>query len=182
MKIIFLTGNKNKFEEAKQIIPDLEQSEVDLAEIQSIDSKEIIEHKLNEAKKLLTGNLVVEDTSLYLDSMNGLPGPLIKWFLKTIGNEGLAKITESFGNDKAEAKVMLGLAKEDGTDDFFEGSIAGKIVKPRGETNFGWDPIFQPDGYDKTFAEMTQEEKNKISMRTLAFQKLSEFINGKQNI
>lgn len=176
MKIIFLTGNKNKFEEAKQIIPDLEQSDIDLTEIQSLDPKEIIAHKLNEAKKNIKGNLVVEDTSLYLDCLNGLPGPLIKWFLKTTGNEGLVKIAESFGNTKAVAKVIVGFAKEDGSEEFFEGSINGNIVKPRGETNFGWDPIFEPEGYDKTFAEMTTEEKGKISMRKIAFQKLTERI------
>ena len=69
----------------------MEQSDIDLTEIQSVDPKEIIEHKLNEAKKHMKGNLVVEDTSLYFEALNGLPGPLIKWFLKTVGNEGLAK-------------------------------------------------------------------------------------------
>lgn len=176
MKIVFLTGNKNKFEEAKRIIPNLEQSDIDLVEIQSLDPKEIITKKLEEAKKVMSGNLVVEDTSLYFDCMNGLPGPLIKWFLKTVGNDGLAKIAESFGNTKATAKVIIGFSKEDGTTEFFEGVTEGNIVNPRGETNFGWDPIFEPVGYDKTFAELGQEEKDKISMRKIAFQKLAEFI------
>jgi non-canonical purine NTP pyrophosphatase (RdgB/HAM1 family) len=176
MKIVFLTGNKNKFEEAQQMIPNLEQSNVDLTEIQSIDPKEVITHKLNEGRKVIKDNFIVEDTSLYLECLNGLPGPLIKWFLKTIGNEGLAKIADSFGNNKAEAKVVIGLAKEDGSNEFFEGVVKGKIVKPRGETNFGWDPIFQSDEYDKTYAEMTRDEKNKISPRKIAFQKLADFI------
>lgn len=177
MKIVFLTGNKNKFEEAKRIIPNLEQSDIDLVEIQSLDPKEIITKKLEEAEKVMSGNLVVEDTSLYLNCMNGLPGPLIKWFLKTVDNDGLAKIAESFGNTKATAKVIIGFSKEDGTTEFFEGITEGNIVKPRGETNFGWDPIFEPVGYDKTFAELGQEEKDKISMRKIAFQKLAEFID-----
>lgn len=175
MNIIFLTGNKGKFDEAKQIISDLVQHDVDLTEIQGIDPKAIISHKLEEAKKVLQGNLIVEDTSLYLDCLNGLPGPLIKWFMKTIGNDGLVKIAEAFGNNKAVAKVVLGLGKEDGSAEFFEGSIDGVIVKPRGDNGFGWDPIFQPAAFGKTFAEMTMEEKNKISMRKQAFQKLKDY-------
>lgn len=178
MKITFLTGNKDKFKEAKEIIPYLEQSDIDLIEIQSIDSKEVILHKLDEAKKHIKGNLIVEDTSLSLEGMNGLPGTLIKLFLKTIKNEGLVKITESFGNDKATAKVVIGYADEKGECKFFEGLIEGKVVRPRGNNGFGWDEIFEPKGWRKTFAEMTTEEKNKISMRKLAFQKLKDWIEG----
>jgi len=52
--------------------------------------------------------------------------------------------------------------------------VKGTIVEPRGETNFGWDPIFQPEGYTKTFAEMSADEKNSLSMRKLAAEKLKE--------
>lgn len=157
MKLTFITGNKGKFEEAKAIIPDLEQSDIDLVEIQSIDSKEVITHKLHDAKKIVEGNFVVEDNSLYLEALNGLPGPLIKWFLKTVGNDGLYKLAESFNNFNASARVVIGLSKEDGTTEFFEGEIKGKIVKPRGNNGFGWDPIFEIEGTGKTFAEMTIE-------------------------
>ena len=177
MKITFITGNKNKFDEAKKIIPDLEQSAVDLTEIQSIDPKEIIVHKLNEAKKLMKGNLVVEDTSLYFEGLNGLPGPFIKWFLKTVGNEGLAKMVEPFNNNRAEAKVIIGFQTENGYTEFFEGSIKGQVVKPRGDKGYGWDPIFMADGMNKTFAELTIEEKAKVSMRGTAFKKLADFIS-----
>lgn len=172
MKKIFVTGNKNKFEEAVRIIPDLVQKDMDLVELQEIDSQKIITYKLVEAKKELSGNLIVEDNALYLEALNGLPGPLIKWFLKTIGNDGLVKICNSFGNNKATAKVIIGFSTENGDIKFFEGSIEGKIVKPRGEYGFGWDAIFQPMGSAKTFGEMTQEEKNSISMRKIAFENL----------
>jgi non-canonical purine NTP pyrophosphatase (RdgB/HAM1 family) len=172
MQITFVTGNKNKFEEAVQIIPSLIQKDIDLVELQEIDSKKIISHKIEEAKKILTGNLIVEDNALCLEALNGLPGPLIKWFLKAIGNDGLVKICDSFGNNKATAKVIIGFGIENGTVEFFEGSIEGEIVKPRGENGFGWDAIFQPTGSNKTFGEMTQEEKNSISMRKIAFENL----------
>ena len=174
--IYFITGNKNKFEEVKIILPEVEQLDIDLPEIQEIDAKEIIKEKLLEALKHKKGEFIVEDTSLYLDSLHGLPGPLIKWFLQTIGNEGLANLADKLGNDKAVAKTIIGYAKSQGDIHFFEGVINGKIVSPRGKTNFGWDPIFLPDSHKKTFAEMSREEKNKISMRRNALNKLKKFM------
>lgn len=178
MPIYFITGNKNKLEEAKAILGDVEQLDIDLPEIQDIDAKKIISAKLAEALEHKDGEIIVEDTSLYLDCLNGLPGPLIKWFLKTIGNQGLAGLAEKFGNSKAEAKTMIGYAKSQKEIYFFEGSIKGKIIAPQGETNFGWDPIFQPDGFDKSFAEMGKEKKNNISMRRIALDKLKNFLTN----
>jgi non-canonical purine NTP pyrophosphatase (RdgB/HAM1 family) len=179
MKLLFITGNKGKFDEASKVITDLEQKDIDLAEIQSLDPKVIIQAKLEEAKKNIAGNIVVEDNGLYIESLNGLPGPLIKWFMKALDNDGLYKITESFDNKKAEAKVIIGVSFEDGDVEFFEGTISGTIVSPRGENGFGWDKIFMPNGFDKTFAEMRPEEKNKISMRKVAFQKLKDYLINK---
>jgi len=174
--IYFITGNKNKFEEISSVLSDIEQLDIDLPEIQELDPKEIIRKKLLEAFNHAQGEFIVEDTSLYFDCLKGLPGPMIKWFLQTIGNSGLAEIAEKLGNDRAEAKTMIGYAKNREEIYFFEGTIKGRIIKPRGETNFGWDPIFIPDGYDKSFAEMGREEKNKISMRRQAINKLAEFL------
>ncbi len=176
MKLTFITGNKDKFNEASQIIPELLQKDIDLIEIQSLDSQEIINHKLNEARRLVSGDIVVEDNSLSLDCLNGLPGSLIKWFLKTIGNDGLVKITQDFDNSNATAKVIVGLLNEDGTTEFFTGEVKGKIVTPRGNQGFGWDPIFEPTGFTKTYGEMTMEEKNQINARIIAIDKLKEFL------
>jgi len=177
MGLHFITGNKNKFSEARAILGDIEQLEIDLPEIQSVDAHEIIRAKLLEAIHHHDGEFIIEDTSLYFDCLNGLPGPLIKWFLERLGNNGLAEIAAKLGNAAAEAKTIIGYAKNHDELFFFEGSIKGKIVTPRGETTFGWDPIFLPAGYDKTFAEMSREEKNKISMRKVALEKLKKFLN-----
>lgn len=175
-KITFITGNKGKLEEASKIIDGMEQFDIDLVEIQSLDPKEIISAKLEEARKQVEGNIVVEDNGLYIETLNGLPGPLIKWFMKTLDNEGLFEIVNNFENKKALAKVIVGVCFQNNHVEFFEGSISGTIVSPRGENGFGWDKIFMPGGYDKTFAEMTQDEKNEISMRKVAFQKLKDYI------
>jgi inosine triphosphate pyrophosphatase len=177
-QLYFITGNKNKFEEIKEIIPDLERLDMDLAEIQDMDARKIIEHKLKEALLHHRGkNFIVEDTSLCLESLKGLPGPLIKWFLETIGCGGLADIAHASGNNKATARTYIGYARSDGDIYFFDGEIAGTIVPPRGESNFGWDIIFVPDGYKKTFAELGRAEKQKISMRKIAAKKLKEFLD-----
>jgi non-canonical purine NTP pyrophosphatase (RdgB/HAM1 family) len=175
MGLYFITGNKNKFDEVKSILGNVEQLDIDLPEIQEIDAKNIIKAKLLEALQHKKGEFMVEDTSLYLDCLNGLPGPLIKWFLKTVGNEGLTNIAEKLENYEAEAKTIIGYAKSHEQIYFFEGSVKGKVVKLKGDSGFGWDPIFQPDGFNKTFAEMNPEEKNLISMRRIALNKFKEF-------
>ena len=172
--LFFITGNKGKYDEVKSILGNVEQLEMDLPEIQSIDAHDIIKAKLLEAKKHGKGEYIVEDTSLYMDCLNGLPGPLIKWFLKTIGNEGLYKIADKMGDYGAEARTIVGYSSGEEIR-FFEGSVKGEITEPKG-TGFGWDPIFKPDGFEKTFGEMTKEEKNGISMRRKALNKLKEFI------
>ncbi|MFQ5620216.1 MAG: RdgB/HAM1 family non-canonical purine NTP pyrophosphatase [Candidatus Nanoarchaeia archaeon] len=177
--LYFITGNKNKFEEVKAILPQVEQIDIDLPEIQEIDPKEIIKAKLIESLNHKDAEFIVEDTSLYFNCLNGMPGPLIKWFMKTIGNEGLTNLAEKLENNNGEAKTIIGYAKNKDEIYFFEGAVKGTIVKPDGDQGFGWDPIFKPEGHDKTFAEMNREEKNELSMRRMALNKLKEFMEQK---
>jgi len=178
MSLQFITGNKGKFEELHAIISDVEQIDIDLPEVQEIDARKIIEAKLTEALKDHNGQFIVEDTSLYYSKMNGLPGPFVKWFLKSVGNEGLYKVAVTFGVE-ASIKTIIGYANGSHTIEFFEGEVKGTIVSPRGENGFGFDPIFQPEGYTKTLAEMTMEEKNEMSTRKIAGVKLQEFLKKK---
>src|SRR3989344_1200505 len=178
MSLYFITGNKGKLMEVQSILGNVEALDIDLPEIQSLDAHEIIKAKLEEAQKRQTGEFIVEDTSLYFDALNGLPGPLIKWFMKTVGNEGLYKMAQAFGNFGAEAKTIIGYVDEKGKIEFFEGSVRGTIVEPRGTSDFGWDPIFLPDGHQKTFAEMSPEEKSSISHRGIAIRKLREALSS----
>jgi inosine triphosphate pyrophosphatase len=175
-KIIFITGNPGKLHEAKSIIPEIVGKDFDLPEIQETDARKVIEAKLMEARKHHKGEYVIEDTSLYLDCLRGLPGPLIKWFLEKIEDKGLAEIARKFGNYGAQAKTIVGYMDAKGRIKYFEGIVKGKIVKPRGEGGFGWDKIFLPNGHEKTFGQMTLPEKNKISMRKIAFKKLANHL------
>jgi non-canonical purine NTP pyrophosphatase (RdgB/HAM1 family) len=173
--MLFITGNKGKFEEMRTVLPELEMRDIDLPEIQSSDAQEIIRAKLHVAFDHCRGAFIVEDTSLYFDALGGLPGPLIKWFLKAIGTQGLVDLAEKMGNPRAVAKTIIGYVKNQDEIFFFEGIVPGRIVAPRG-TGFGWDLIFVPDGHERTFGEMSKDEKNAISMRRLAAEKLKEFI------
>lgn len=178
--LYFITGNAGKISEAKSILGAnrIEALDIDLPEIQEIDAHKIIKAKLTEALKHKDGDLIVEDTSLYLDVLNGLPGPLIKWFLAKMKADGLFEIAEKFGNYKAQAKTIIGYAKDNKNIKFFEGIIEGEIVKPSGDKGFGWDPIFKPNGYNISFGEMDREEKNLFSMRKLAFEKLRDYLDS----
>ena len=147
MNLFFITGNSGKFSEAQSIIPGLIQKDLDLEEIQHIDSQIVIVHKLQEAAKLISPPFVVEDTSLALNCLNGLPGPLIKWFTKAIGNEGVFNLADKLGNYHAQAKVTIGYMDQNQQITYFEGVQDGLIVSPRGDQGFGWNPIFQPQGF-----------------------------------
>lgn len=179
MTLYFITGNKNKFEEVSKIINNIEQLNIDLPEIQEIDPKKVIEEKLKTAlNKVSEGEFIVEDTSLYFECLNGLPGPLIKWFLETLGNEGLYDIAKKYNNFNATAKTVIGYANQNKEILFFEGNVKGHIVFPKGPDNFGWDRIFVPDGYDLRFSEMEKEQKNKISMRGIATKLLKKHLDS----
>jgi inosine triphosphate pyrophosphatase len=140
--------------------------------------KKVIEAKLLEARKTVSGKYFVEDVSLKIHQLNDFPGPLIKWMLKSVGAQGVYDIAKNLLNTKATAVVTIGYTDGEQVQ-YFEGSIEGNIVAPKGETAFGWDPIFQPEGYTKTFGEMTKEEKNAISSRKLAAEKLTSFLEKK---
>lgn len=181
-KLYFITGNKNKFEEARSIVGEnLEQLEMDLPEIQEMDLHKVIEAKLLEGLKHHQGPIIVEDVSCSFEALDGLPGPFIKFFLNIMGRQKLFEICEKFENDKAEVKACLGFAKDKDNFHYFDGIVHGTIVTPRGKSGFGFDYIFQPNGYEKTYSEMAQSEKNAISHRSIALTKLKEFLKDDTN-
>lgn len=175
MALVCVTGNKEKLREIQTLIAGVQSIDLDLPEIQEIDPYKVIATKLAEARKYHAGALLVEDTSLFLDGMNGLPGPLAKWFVKSIGVDGIYTLARTFGS-RATARTILGYRDEHNEMHFFEGSLGGLVVSPRGTGGFGWDAIFQPDRSAKTFAEMTPEEKNQFSMRRVAIEGLRQHL------
>ena len=179
--ITFITSNDNKAREVEAILGmKVEKVDIELPEIQALDVEDVVIDKAKGAYEAVKRVLVVEDTGLYISSLNGFPGALAKWVLKTLGRETLCELLS--GKDRsAMAKTCVCL--HDGKKfHLFIGSIKGTIAQfPRGNSGFGWDSIFIPEGYDKTFAELGSVEKNKISMRQIAFRKLHDyFMQGQQ--
>ncbi len=183
MKIIFLTGNEHKLKEAQEILAEheVEGKRLDLPELQSLDLDEIIMEKLAAAIPFTMDEkvaLMVEDTGFWVGD-TGLPGPFIKHFWKTIGREGVVTFAKAFGAEHARAECHVGLLLPDGKPPrFFIGAVDGRIVAPRGESGFGFDPLFIPEGQDRTFAEMSAAEKNAISHRRKALKALSEYLKA----
>lgn len=183
MAIQFITTNEGKFREVEYILGagTVEQLRMEVPELQELDSKLIVQKKLEAAFVQNGRECMVEDTSLYFDCLQGgLPGPFIKWFLKSLGPEGLASMASKMGNTGALAQTIVGYAASPTEVYYFEGSLRGNIVMPRGQ-GFGWDSIFQVEGSDKTFGEMTSEEKNSISHRFQAIKKLKDFLSTTSN-
>lgn len=179
-KLLFITGNKHKLEEVKKILPHIEQLDIDLPEIQEIDPKEIIRAKVEEAVKHTDEKFFVEDVSLYINGCDDLPGPLIKWFYESIGLKGIVKFARAFGDSTATFSTLIGYY--DGSEIiFFEGNVKGKLEDMRGEGGWGCDPIFVPEGYDKTFSELGSEEKNKVSHRRNAVEKFKKYLEEQED-
>lgn len=176
--ITFITGNKNKFSEVQAILGDkVEMHDIDLSEIQSLNPKEVIEAKLIEARKhFKTGAILVDDTGYNFNFFGRLPGVYSKHFLKELGLQKIYNILEKLGDFNAIFYTYLGYMDEEGNIEYFYGSTEGKIVSPRGENGFGYDPIFMPNGSDRTTAEMNEEEFKIYKPRAKATKSLKEFL------
>uniref|UniRef100_A0AAQ5ZJR8 Inosine triphosphate pyrophosphatase n=1 Tax=Amphiprion ocellaris TaxID=80972 RepID=A0AAQ5ZJR8_AMPOC len=177
--VVFVTGNAKKLEEVIQILGDkfpykLVSKKIDLPEYQG-EPDEISIQKCKEAARQIDGPVIVEDTCLCFRALGGLPGPYIKWFLDKLKPEGLYKLLAGFEDKSAWALCTFAFsAGKDEPVELFRGKTEGRIVEPRGPRDFGWDPCFQPDGYDKTYAELPKEVKNTISHRYRALAAMSE--------
>lgn len=184
--ITFVTGNKKKLEEFRRILGndlpfEIVNEKVDLPELQG-DPVEVARKKCLEAAQLLDGAVITEDTSLCFNSLQGLPGPYIKWFLEKCGLDGLNKMIEAFDDKSAYAQTIFAFCPGGNKPvEIFDGRTRGKIVPARGKLDFGWDPIFEPDeGDGLTYGEMNKEQKDAISHRGRSMKLLKEFLS-KQN-
>ncbi|KAH8434717.1 non-canonical purine NTP pyrophosphatase [Aspergillus melleus] len=181
-KLNFITGNKNKLAEVRAIlgsVVEVDNQAVDVPEIQGT-IEEIAKEKCRRAAEVVGGPVLTEDTALEFRALKGLPGPYIKQFLDALGHEGLNKLLDSFEDRTAEAVCTFAFCSGPGSEILlFQGRTEGTIVRPRGPTNFGWDPIFQYETH--TYAEMEKEEKNKISHRYKALVNLQQWLTNGQS-
>jgi non-canonical purine NTP pyrophosphatase (RdgB/HAM1 family) len=164
--VIFITGNQGKADFlAKFLGHPVEHVKLDLEEIQSLDFHEVTEHKAKQAYQHIRKPVLVEDSGIIFKALGRLPGTLTKWIHDELGDEGLCRLLDNYANREAMGVVCF--AYFDGKKmHFFDGEVHGKIPKkPRGDNWFGWDPIFIPDGSDKTYAEMEAGEMAEFGLR-----------------
>lgn len=176
MSIIYIvTSNPGKLKEISYIISKLSPSkftfqaiDIDAVEIQGTP-REVIEAKAHYvASQTPLRPLLLEDTSLKFNALNGLPGPYIKDFLKYLETDGLWRLIRTYPEQSATASTLFALVTVNGTH-IIQGDVPGEIVEPRGERGFGWDAIFKPDGSNLTYAQMPEAEKlARFSSRTEA--------------
>jgi inosine triphosphate pyrophosphatase len=176
--ITFVTGNRNKLAEVVAILGvdfpfELRNQAVDLPELQG-EPADIARAKCQLAAARVGDPVLVEDTSLCFNALGGLPGPYIKWFLDKTGHAGLNNLLAAYSDKSAYAQCIFALSSgsADAEPQVFVGRTPGVIVPARGPNSFGWDPVFQPDGFDQTYAEMDKAAKNRISHRYKALDAL----------
>ena len=187
MRAVFVTTNEHKRREVERLLGvGLERAALgDVPEIQALDFAEVAAHKARSAYDALRRPpypVLVEDSGLVVGAWNGLPGALTKWFLSSVGNEGLLGMLCG-GDRRASAVCAVAVADNMGEVRVFRGEVRGEIApEPRGEGGFGWDPIFVPEGGELTYAQMG-EAKNEDSHRARAFRQVRgwlEEISGRE--
>jgi XTP/dITP diphosphohydrolase len=182
--IFFATGNVNKFNEARRVLSGYNMAvgmlRVKSLEIQSESLEEIAVASVIDAFEKCRLPIMVEDAGLFVDALNGFPGPYSAYVYRTIGNQGLLKLMQSVRTRKARFESVIAYLSSDvKSPKCFKGQVLGEIVteEKRGDGNsgFGFDPVFKPIRTSKTFAEMSILEKNRFSHRAEAFRAFAEW-------
>lgn len=184
-EILFITGNEDKFREFQEILDSitLQRKKLDLPELQGTP-EDIVKEKAKLASQMTNKPCFVDDTSLSFDDWKGLPGPYIKDFLNHMGNSKLTKILiTSTNNRKAKAMTSIGYCEPNKEPTCISGVTHGTITMPEGKGGFknGWDTIFIPNNRNKTYAQMTPEEKNNISQRKKAIRKFEKYLESMEH-
>ncbi len=188
MKLVFATNNQHKLEEVSHILGD----KIELLSLKDINC----DTDIPETADTLEGNALLkaryiyqnygldafgDDTGLEIEALNNEPGIYSARYAGEDKNSeaNMLKVLHNLDgikNRNARFRTAISLIR-DGKEYLFEGIINGKIIEEkRGEAGFGYDPIFMPEGYDKTFAELGEDTKNTISHRALAINKLVNFL------
>lgn len=160
--LYFVTGNEGKLREAWEYLDDVEGIEYDYPEIQHEELTEIAAHGARAAYEHVGEPVLVDDAGLFVDALDGFPGPFSAYVEDTLGVSRVGALVRREENHRARFRTAIAYCDGE-TIETFEGSVRGRIVPPRGEGGFGYDPIFEHNG--RTFAEMSAEEKNAVSHR-----------------
>ena len=175
MTIRFVTGNEGKVREAREYLEEpIEAVAYDYAEVQADDLESIAARGARESFDALDGDdpVIVDDSGLFVDALGGFPGPYSAYVEDTLGIERVWRLIEPEENRRAWFRGVVAYCDGERTETF-DGAVPGRIVAPRGDGGFGYDPIFEHDG--TTFAEMDLGRKNALSHRGRALAAFAEW-------
>lgn len=190
MELVFVTANTHKAAEVQKVVS----KAIKIVSLKDINCNDDIEETANtfQGNALLKAkhvynkynkNCFADDSGLEVEALNNEPGVFSARYAGVPKSDKkntakLLKNLEGIENRKARFRTVIALIL-DGQEHLFEGIIEGTIAQqPIGTNGFGYDPVFVPDGYTKTFAQMTSEEKNQISHRAIAVSKMNEFLKS----
>jgi len=191
LQLVFASNNNNKIKEIQQLVP----TDIQILSLKDIGCEADIPETADtiEGNAILKANYVTEhygypcfadDSGLEIDALNGAPGVYSARYAgsQRNDNDNMNKVLEKLQNEtnrKANFKTVIAL-NMNGEQHLFTGIINGEIIhEKRGTNGFGYDPVFVADGYQKTFAELTMEEKSTISHRGKAVKQLVSFLQNK---
>ncbi|MEP6994462.1 MAG: non-canonical purine NTP pyrophosphatase [Acidobacteriota bacterium] len=173
LPLVFVTSRAEKALEAQRLGFRVERLDLDLPEPQALDPSAIVEAKARTAYRKLSRPVLVEDSALAIHAWGGFPGALVKWLEQSAGVQSLARMLDGFPDRGATAICAIGFC--DGAEVMSaRGETQGSIAAaPRGKEGFGWDVLFVPEGDDRTFAEMSPGEKDRVSHRRRAWESMA---------
>ncbi|HWB34016.1 MAG TPA: non-canonical purine NTP pyrophosphatase [Candidatus Paceibacterota bacterium] len=173
--VTLVTGNLNKVKYlTKHLGFAIKHTKISLDELQSLDPKEIVEHKVRQAYEMVKTPVLVEDGSLEFEAMGRLPGPFIRFFVEELSLENICRLLDG-KTRKATARTTFGYF--DGQEvKFFQGELRGEIAKaPQGENGWDWDKIFIPEGSSVTRAQMDDNDYGKTTLHLRPIAELKDF-------
>lgn len=186
--IFFATGNVHKFNEARTVLAEHRISaamlRTEASEIQDDDIGNIARAAALEAARRSLLPIIVEDAGLFIDALNGFPGPYSRYVYETIGKKGVVKLLENREDRKARFMSVVAFSSPRTEVECFDGVVEGRIAEEiRGDSGFGFDPVFEPrEKPGRTFGEMTLEEKNEFSHRARALRKFAKWYKSKAKV
>ncbi|HMM62235.1 MAG TPA: non-canonical purine NTP pyrophosphatase [Candidatus Saccharibacteria bacterium] len=176
--VTFITGNQDKADYlSKYLDLPVKHQKVELDELQSLDLRTIVDHKVRQAYEIVGSPVIVEDVSLEFTAFGRFPGTFIKFLIDEVPFETICRMLDGLSRD-AIARCVFGYY--DGTEvTLFEGSLKGSISnEPAGENGFGWDKIFIPEGYKITRAELNEEDDMKTYTTIKPFALIKTFFDS----
>ena len=179
LKVTFITGNRHKLSEAERIFHgtgiELEHADIGYPELQGT-LEEVARFGAEHAARVMDCPVIVEDAGLFIRALKWFPGPYSAYVQDTIGNSGILKLMENVEDRYAEFRSAVGFCTPNSEPEVFLGVVKGRVgTEERGTRGFAFDPLFYPEGMDKSFGEISTSEKNRFSHRSRALKKFARW-------